>query len=191
MADADGATPRDPYYNLDDPRLHGGVPPSLPGDALRITIEDESDGEPEVVTYEQTADGNLKLKLNGGAERDKAGADEHDANLAEYLDERELYRIADELLNGIDADKRTRQDWLDRRAAGIKHLALKVENPRSPSADADTAVEGQSTIRSPIMLDAVLRFQANARGELLPAGGPAKMRNATMLTPPMLAGPLP
>src|SRR5262245_23086658 len=70
-----------------------------------------------------------------------------------------------------------RREWLERRAAGVKHLGLKIENPRSPSADADTAVEGQATIRSPIMLDAVMRFQANARGELLPAAGPVKMQN--------------
>src|SRR5262249_54784242 len=54
----------------------------------------------------------------------------------------------------------------------------------SPSADSDTAVEGQATIRSPILLDAVMRFQANARGELLPAGGPVKIVNdSTPKTP--------
>ena len=59
-------------------------------------------------------------------------AKEHDANLAEHIDERELARICDELLNGIDPDRQTRQEWLERRAAGIKHLGLKIENPRSP-----------------------------------------------------------
>src|SRR6185369_16159341 len=53
-----------------------------------------------------------------------------------------------------------------------------------PSADADTAVEGQATIRSPIMLDAVMRFQANAPGELLPAGGPCKINNTTPIRTP-------
>ena len=34
------------------------------------------------------------------------------------------------------------------------------------------------------MLDAVMRFQANARGELLPAGGPVKVANATTIKTP-------
>ena len=121
----------------------------------------------------------LIIRLDGRkpSKVDPAGAKVHDTNLAMYIDDNELGRICDELLNGIDADLQSRQDWIDRRAAGIKHLALKVESPRSPSADADTAVEGQATIRSPIMLDAVMRFQANARGELLPAGGPVKIAN--------------
>src|SRR5262249_2271671 len=108
----------------------------------------------------------------------------HNANLAEYIDRHELARICDELLNGIDSDLDSRREWIERRAAGIKHLALKIENPKSPSADSDTAVEGQATIRSPILLDAVMRFQANARGELLPAGGPVKIVNdSTPKTP--------
>jgi hypothetical protein len=37
-------------------------------------------------------------------------------------------------------------------------------------------VEGMSKVRAPILLEAVLRFQANARGELLPTDGPVKVR---------------
>ena len=34
------------------------------------------------------------------------------------------------------------------------------------------------------MLDAVMRFQANARGELLPAGGPVKINNTSTIRTP-------
>ncbi len=38
-------------------------------------------------------------------------------------------------------------------------------------------VEGMSKVRHPALLEAVLRFQANARSELLPTDGPVKIRN--------------
>ena len=38
-------------------------------------------------------------------------------------------------------------------------------------------VEGMSKVRHPLLLEAVLRFQANARSELLPTDGPVKIRN--------------
>src|SRR5262245_22836523 len=154
-------------------------------DDLTVVVREDANEPVEQVGIER-ADGALIIRLDGKpfTREPKQSAKKHDANLAEHVDERELGRICDELLNGIDSDDQMRREWLERRAAGVKHLGLKIENPRSPSADADTAVEGQATVRTPIMLDAVLRFQANARGELLPAGGPVKMRNDTTTKTP-------
>jgi hypothetical protein len=184
---AGGPAPTEHYRNLDDP-LPGAAPPSA-GDDFIIVMQEDAEAPVEQVGIER-ADGSLVIRLDGRTPSknvDPAGARAHDANLADYIDVRELARICDDLLNGIDADLQKRQDWIDRRAAGIKHLALKVENPRSPTADADTAVEGQTTVRTPIMLDAVMRFQANARGELLPAGGPVKMVNRSTIKTPRRA----
>src|SRR5262245_40025863 len=169
-----GVQPTDHYRNLSDtPPL----PPSDDGPPLTVVIQEDAEDELQNLSVER-ADGALVIRMDG--KRMPAlpaeGAKQHSANLAAFIDERELGRICDELLNGIDSDVQSRRDWIERRASGIKHLALKVDNPRSPSADADTAVEGQTTVRTPILLDAVLRFQANARGELLPAGGPVKIR---------------
>src|SRR5215471_573166 len=178
-----GPEPTNHYVNESD-RLPGlGGAPIDDGEPITIVLQEDAEEPVENIGIER-ADGSLIIRLDGKkptTEEDRADAKKHDANLAKYIDERELARICDELLNGIDSDIQTRRDWMERRAAGIKHLALKVENPRSPTADADTAVEGQTTVRTPILLDAVLRFQANARGELLPAGGPVKIRNDTTL----------
>ena len=179
-----GVSPTEHYRNESD--LYGGLGRGL-GDQEPITVVIQEDAEKPVenIGVEQ-ADGSLIIRLDGKpmAKEPKGNAKQHDANLAEFIDDAELARICDDLLNGIDADLQTRQEWLERRASGIKHLALKIENPRAPSIEADTAVEGQATIRTPIMLDAVLRFQANARGELLPAGGPVKIQNTTTLKTP-------
>jgi hypothetical protein len=177
-----GVTPTEHHKN---PDIAGQ---DFPSDQppLTVIIQEDADEPVEDVGIEMRG-GSLLIQLNGKKRKKTAGtgANVHDANLAEHIDDLELSRICDELLNGIESDLQTRQDWIDRRAAGIKHLALKVENPRSPSADADTAVEGQTTIRSPILLDAVMRFQANARGELLPAQGPVKIRNDTTMKSPL------
>src|SRR5499427_8903875 len=176
--------PTNHFRNESDLYGHGWPPPTEgpDGEPLTIVIQEDADEPVDNVGIER-ADGSLIIRLDGKPPRkepSEGSARKHDANLAEHVDERELGRICDELLNGINADDEMRREWLERRAAGVKHLGLKIENPRSPSADADTAVEGQATVRTPIMLDAVLRFQANARGELLPAGGPVKMRNDSM-----------
>jgi hypothetical protein len=184
-ANGSGIQPTEHYRNLDD--VPGLPAPPLEDDLdpVTIVIQEDADEPVENVGIER-ADGSLVIRLDGKRLRKEttSRAQDHDANLAEHIDERELARICDELLNGIESDRQSRLEWLERRAAGIKHLALKIENPRSPSADADTAVEGQATVRTPILLDAVLRFQANARGELLPAGGPVKMHDdSTIKTP--------
>ena len=181
-----GPEPTNHYVNESD-RLPGlGGAPIDDGDPVTIVLQEDAEEPVENIGIER-ADGSLIIRLDGRkptTDEDRADAKKHGANLAKYIDERELARICDELLNGIDSDIQTRRDWMERRAAGIKHLALKVENPRSPTADADTAVEGQTTVRTPILLDAVLRFQANARGELLSAAGPVKVQNtATIKTP--------
>jgi hypothetical protein len=185
MANGNGTVPPTEHYrNLDD-AAGLGLDTEPPG-PLTIVLQEDAEEPTEQVGIEQH-DGSLLIRLDGrplSKQENRAEAKRHDANLAKFIDTRELARICDDLLNGIDSDLQSRRDWIERRASGIKHLALKVESPRSPTADADTAVEGQTTVRTPILLDAVLRFQANARGELLPAGGPVKIMNsATSKTP--------
>ena len=83
--------------------------------------------------------------------------------------------LANELINEIDSDLGSRSEWMDQREQGLELLGLKIENPRGDTGNSSAPLEGMSTIRSPTLLQAVLRFQANARGELLPAMGPIKV----------------
>src|SRR5882672_12516379 len=100
------------------------------------------------------------------------------ANLADQIDAGELSRIASELLDGIQTDDMSRKDWLDTRARGIGLLGLKLNEPKGEATS-----EGVSTVQHPLLLEAALRFQANARGELLPAAGPVKVRNDAPVAP--------
>jgi hypothetical protein len=71
----------------------------------------------------------------------------------------------------------TRKEWIEDRSLGLRLLGLKVEIPGLQGAADGAPVEGMSKVRHPLLLEAVLRFQANARSELLPTDGPVKVRD--------------
>ena len=98
-------------------------------------------------------------------------------NLVEEIGDGELNRIAEELLRGVSDDIESRREWLEDRANGIKLMGLKVEVPGLGGSAEGAPVEGMSRVRHPLLMEAVLRFQANARSELLPTDGPVKIRN--------------
>ena len=97
-------------------------------------------------------------------------------NIAGKLDSMEVSRIAEDLMRGIGDDIDSRKDWIEDRAQGIKLLGLKIEVPGIGGAAEGAPVEGMNRVRHPLLLEAVLRFQANARAELLPTDGPVKIR---------------
>lgn len=99
----------------------------------------------------------------------------HEANLALKLSDGELNGIAEELLEGIQADDESRSDWLNQRSKGIDMLGLKVEPPKSGVGRTSAPLEGMSNYRDPVLTEAVVRFQANCQGEMLPASGPVKV----------------
>jgi hypothetical protein len=98
-------------------------------------------------------------------------------NLVDKIEDSELSRIADELIRGVSDDIESRREWIEDRALGIKLLGLKIEIPNLQGAADGAPVEGMSKVRHPLLLEAVLRFQANARSELLPTDGPVKIRD--------------
>ncbi|HEY6861687.1 MAG TPA: hypothetical protein VI358_18120 [Pseudolabrys sp.] len=146
-----------------------------------VDVYIEADGIPEDIDPETGAqqiempDGSVVIDFEPNRKQDVE--DEFGMNLAEVLDSMELGRISQELLDGIEADDQSRSEWISTRAKGIDLLGLKLEDPRSDVANSSAPLEGMSTVRHPLLLEAVLRFQANARGELLPADGPVKIRN--------------
>jgi hypothetical protein len=107
---------------------------------------------------------------------------DHYENLAEVLDEQILDTLATDLIRGIEDDQRSRQEWMSQRARELDILGLRIEAPRSDLGSSAAPMEGMSSVRHPLVLEAVLRFQANARGELLPSGGPVKIDNEGMET---------
>lgn len=138
----------------------------------------ETDDRGNILRIEHE-DGSVSVSLDGQPVERAAEGDNPAGwfdNLVDDIDQGELSRIAGDLLRGVEDDLDSRQDWIEDRAQGIKLLGLKVEIPGLQGATDGAPVEGMSRVRHPLLLEAVLRFQANARSELLPTDGPVKVR---------------
>lgn len=123
-------------------------------------------------------DGSVDVDTNPqSSTKDKAGVKEHGANLAEYVGDGDLKTLAETLLEAIEADNVNRAPWLSTRTRGMELLGLTLEPPRGDAGASAAPLEGMSSVRHPLLLEACIRFQSNARGELLPADGPVKIRN--------------
>ncbi len=173
-------------------RLPAEEPPmGAPQDDIVIELAEEGGDKPtmdekgNLLTIEHD-DGSITLTLDGAplGKSEDEGPEGWFDNLVDQIGEGELSRISEELLKGINDDLDSRKEWIEDRAQGIKLLGLRIELPGISGAADGAPVEGMSKVRHPLLLEAVLRFQANARSELLPTDGPVKVRednnNATL-----------
>ena len=143
-----------------------------------VTVEDEMpdiDKEKTFIKIENE-DGSVVINIGSPKSSTEKQDEEFHSNLAMDMDSSVLGQIANELCRLVEQDDNSRQEWLNQYVMGLELLGTKLEKPTNNAADGSTAVEGQSTVRHPLLLEAVVRFQANARGELLPSTGPAKVR---------------
>lgn len=153
-----------------------------PAEGLTVTVDAEGPDkdaprvDPKTGALEiPTSDGGVVVDFN--ARPDDDTDEDFDSNLAEKLDAGKLSSLAETLLEAISADDQSRTDWLEQRAKGLDLLGLKIEPPRGSAPSSSAPLDGMATVRNPLLLEAVLRFQANARGELLPSSGPVKVRD--------------
>jgi len=153
------------------------VPSQLDPEDLAAEVELEIPGSMDnVVSFEGMAEGmdiEISPEEDGGVTVDFEPADqrgENDdfyANLAEEIPERELGRIAGELLGEFEANKAGRQDWEDAYANGLELLGFNYEERTQP-------FRGASGVTHPLLAEAATQFQAQAFNELLPASGPVR-----------------
>ena len=147
-----------------------------------VEIEDEGAEElqveiinPEAISME-TEDGGIIIDFDGDIAEGILGGDDHDANLAEVIEEDTLKSMASELLGDFEADRESRSDWARAYVKGLDLLGMKVEDRQQPWA-------GASGVFHPILTEAVVRFQAQAMGEIFPASGPVRTKIIGKNTP--------
>ena len=172
-----------PGLPLNIRQSNGGASPAIsPGVSIKHDVH-EPPGIPQMddagaVIRIEHADGSVTVSLDGKSLVDKPEQNVGwFANLAEKIKEDDLNGIADDLLRGIGEDLTSRNDWIEERATGIKLLGFKIEIPNLQSAADGAPVDGMSKVRHPLLQEAVLRFQANCRSEMLPTDGPIKIRD--------------
>jgi len=127
--------------------------------------------EPEVVPTEgaqviPTEDGGAEISFDPQAEA-MEGGQEHDANLAEFLDDKILGEIGSDLQEKYTDYKSSRQDWEQTYVKGLDLLGFTYKTRTQPFRNA-------SGVTHPVLAEAVTQFQAQAYKELLPAGGPVR-----------------
>jgi len=135
--------------------------------SLTVIVED-----PEAIEVEME-DGSIVVEFGDDPEMDENAP--HDANLAEYIKDAELEAIADELIDHFSSDRESRSEWASAYIKGMDLLGMKVEERTEPW-------NGASGVYHPMMTEAVVKFQAQAMGELLPASGPVRSKIVGKLT---------
>ena len=102
---------------------------------------------------------------NSFVEEAKPKTQGHYANLAETLDSGELSRIAMDVVNWVMWDEQSRNDWSRREREGIRMLGV------SDMKEGGANFEGASKAVHPLLIEAVMQFQARAIAELMPISG--------------------
>lgn len=129
---------------------------------------------PDAVSME-TDDGGVIIDFTGETTQSLIGPD-HDSNLAEFLDESDLQAMASELVEDFNSDRESRADWARAYVKGLDLLGMKIEDRQQPWA-------GASGVFHPVLTESVVRFQAQAMGELYPASGPVRTKIMGKITP--------
>lgn len=153
-------------------------------DGMEITIQDESGDahvDPQTGAIETPLeDGGVVVQFTPPQKVvDDSAIDpaKHFDNLALDMTDDSLGVIADELIQAIEADDKSRSQSLADRARGIELLGIKLEPPRSDISDSSSPVDGMSSVTNPLLLEACLKGWANGQAELLPASGPVKVQD--------------
>ena len=154
------------------------VPSQLDMEDLAAEVELELPGsmDDNIVAFEGVAEG-MDIEMtpdeDGGVTIDfdpqdqRGKGDDFYMNLAEEIPDRELSRIAGELMSEFDANKSGRQEWEDAYANGLELLGFSYEERAQP-------FRGASGVTHPLLAEAATQFQAQAFNELLPASGPVR-----------------
>ena len=148
----------------------------LPNEPDRAKIEIEANEQEVEVQQDEPVKGPVEINEleDGGVEIDfdpqavtAEGGENHEANLAEYLDDDVLEEVSSELMSNFIDYKSSRDDWEQAYIKGLDLLGFKYENRTEP-------FQGASGATHPVLAEAVTQFQASAYKELLPASGPVR-----------------
>lgn len=138
---------------------------------LRTEIEDQDEAaleievvNPEAVSIE-TEDGGVLIDFGDSLENESS--DDHNANLADFIDETDLMGICLDLVSSFRGDKESRADWERSYVKGLDLLGLKHEERTQPW-------DGACGVFHPLLTESVIRFQSQSIQEIFPASGPVK-----------------
>ena len=140
----------------------------IPGEEVLIGAQEEEvvkqEGKETDIQIEE--DGSATVNFDPGAVAPEGG-EEHDSNLADFLEDSVLDPLASELMDKYKDYKQSRQEWADSYREGLNLLGFKYVTRTEP-------FRGASSVTHPVLAEAVTQFQAQAYKELLPSDGPVR-----------------
>ncbi len=126
----------------------------------------ETEGGPVEITMDE--EGGAEVSFDPKVASPEGGED-HNANLAEFLEDDVLDPLGNDLYNQYVEYKESRGDWEDSYREGLDLLGFKYVKRTEP-------FRGASGVTHPVLAEAVTQFQAQAYKELLPAEGPVRVQ---------------
>ena len=159
-----------------DPRGRAAFPaPS----GIQVLDENPPEHDESQISLTISDNGDVMLEVGGDHAQAPTHDDSFDANLAERLDDGALAALASMLMEGIEADIQARREWEDTANKAAKYLGIKLEDPSSDLGADGTVMR---TVAS-CLLEAVVKSWSAARAELLPVGGPVKVKRDDLPVP--------
>jgi len=144
------------------------------GPDAEVMLDDTSIIETPDLSIELEDDGGVVVDFDPVVDRPEGGG--FYDNLVEELDDNVASIIAYDLLDQYEANKDGRKDWEETYRTGLELLGFKYEERSEP-------FRGAAGVTHPLLAEAVTQFQAQAFGELLPAGGPVNTQVLGKATP--------
>jgi len=119
-----------------------------------------------------------EVSIEGEEEPEVRPQDDFNANLAEFMDERTLSRMGNDLVSEYKKDKTSRKEWEEAYIKGLDLLGTKYMEVTKP-------FKGASNVTHPLLAESVTQFQAQAYKELVPSEGPVRTQVVGLKTPPI------
>ena len=152
------ALPPKPLAGMVEEAMGAGGPVTADqGTEVQVPLFEEDELPPNVVMLGMEDEG-LEVE---------ADVYDHNANLAEVLDDSILGALSSDLGSRVDEDRGSRDEWEEAIAKGLTLLGINYEERSEPFM-------GASGVTHPLLSEAVTQFQAQAYKEMLPPGGPIK-----------------
>jgi len=90
-------------------------------------------------------------------------------NIVDDLEDDVIAQIASSVVENFENDLSSRKEWARAYVNGLDLLGLQVEKREEPW-------KGASGVFHPVLTESIIRFQAQAMGEIFPASGPVRSK---------------
>jgi hypothetical protein len=135
-------------------------------EGIEALATEEAPIEIEIVNPEGVSIGIDGVEIDLMPEEEEK-AEEFDSNLAEFMSESDLQKIAGDIIEMVESDLNSRKDWVDTYVKGLDVLGLRYDEVTEPW-------DGACGVFSTLLTEAAIRFQSESIMETFPAAGPVK-----------------